>query len=91
MIFRRELPNQSNQERSAEKKNIVLTWVGACDFSTIELLSALFGQNKDSTNLFFRRLISDGFLVRFPAEHMNRKDLVRIGSAGVAYLEKNMG
>lgn len=88
MIFRQELPYLSNQERNAEKKDIVLTWVGACDFSTIELLSALLGQNKDSTNLFFRRLISDGFLVRFPAEQMGRKDLVRIGFAGVAYLEK---
>lgn len=91
MILCGKLPIQSNQERSAEKKDIVLTWVGACDFSTIELLSALFGQNKDGTNLFFRRLISDGFLVRFFSEHMNRKDLVRIGSAGVVYLEKKYG
>lgn len=91
MRFHREMPYQSNQQRGAEKKDIVLTWVGACDFSSIELLSALFGQNKDATNLFFRRLIADRYLVPFHSEHLNRKDLVRIGSAGVEYLEKKYG
>ena len=91
MIFPYESETRNNQERGKEKLKIVLLWIAEFDFSTIELLSWLLRQYPDQTNLFFRKLITQHFLVRFESETLVRKDLVRIGNAGVAYLRDNFG
>ncbi|RYZ90313.1 MAG: hypothetical protein EOP04_04320 [Proteobacteria bacterium] len=81
----------NNKRRGAEKKDIVLKWIGCFDFCSIELLSALLKQPVRHTHLFFQRLIADGYLVRFKAENLSRDDLVRIGYEGVAYLKDTYG
>lgn len=91
MIFPDKIRTRNNQKRSEEKKRIVLLWIAQFDFSTIELLSALLRQTRDATNLFFRRLIADGYLVPFISFNVPRNDLVRIGFEGVAYLKDNFG
>lgn len=81
----------NNGERYAEKIRITLPWVGNWTFSTIELLSARLNQPASSTTLFFKRLIDEGYLVRFTSDKFRRKDLVRIGAKGVEYLKENFG
>ena len=91
MIFPYESGTRNNRERGKEKLIIVLLWIAEFDFSTIELLSWLLRQYPEQTNLFFRKLIAQHYLVPFESDTFVRKDLVRIGSAGVAYLKENFG
>ncbi len=91
MIFPYESKSRNNRVRGEEKKKIVLLWIAQFDFCSIELLSFLLRQYPDQTNLFFRKLIADGYLVRFKSANLPRNDLVRIGFEGVAYLMANFG
>lgn len=91
MIFPYESNSRNNRVRGEEKKKIVLLWIAQFDFCSIELLSFLLRQYPDQTNLFFRKLIADSYLVRFKSANFPRNDCVRIGFEGVAYLRSNFG
>ena len=78
-------------QRGEIKIQVVMKWIAEWTFSSIELLSATVGQPPSSTTAFFKKLIDEGYLVRFSSKVYHRKDWVRIGATGVKYLLDNYG
>ena len=80
-------PSGPPQEVYAWKVSRVLTWTFEFKFSAVSTLARILGLTARHSSGFFKRLIEEGYLLRFESAHFNKKDLVRLGPEARSFFQ----
>lgn len=80
-------PSGPPQVVYAWKVSRVLLWTFEFKFSAVSTLARILGLTARHSSGFFKRLIEEGYLIRFDSAHFGKKDLVRLGPAARRFFQ----
>lgn len=80
-------PQGSPQDIYVWKVSRVLLWTFEFKFSAVSTLARIMGLTARHSSEFFKRLIEEGYLVRFESAHFGKKDLVRLGPEARSFFQ----
>jgi hypothetical protein len=72
-------------QRFKLKRDVVIEWLLETKHTSLDIGSALLGVKSKDTRVFINRLIEASVLVQFKNSMMQKRDLVRLGTAGLAF------
>jgi hypothetical protein len=67
------------------KRDVMIEWLLESRHSALDIGSAFLGVKSKDTRVFLNSLIEAGVLVQFKNHMMQKRDLVRLGTAGLAF------